>query len=494
MEKENVLLEEEQVVQEKEQETKPKKKRMNIVLFTILMLATFLVVTEVIIYGYGADFMLDAVTNYPQGRLVIGEAILASMVLIVMLLFKNAYVFTQKKEPLKVGLFYGRFYIIGIVFFSVIFGIGLIGSVSIKSLFNVFVGALLVGVCEEFLCRGWLLNEFLERYGDTKKGVWYSIIVSGIIFGLIHLGNFFGGQNLVTTITQILNASAVGIVLGLIYYKTKNIWSVIIIHGLWDFSLFLGDLIPVTETSEIFNSFSVVGVVFSVLMILSQLLVIVPHIKDIDAVPERKKVKKYSNIGFALYIIFTLIGGTAGMEFGEEYKYDEIELERFAVTKDNYLDYSINHKKDIVESSTDELGNVVTTTKTEEFKFKYTYEDDKIVIINENTKDKVEIKCEQLIDFIVMEDEEKFVLAYEDYQGNNNSFLYYIYINKDQLSNEKGYLEKVKKEFKKFLLPERLELMIISDYASDKQYLTAYDADHGYFLLTEENKMAILKK
>ena len=72
--------------------------------------------------------------------------------------------------------------------------------------------------------------------------------------------------------------------------------------------------------------------------------------------------------------------------------------------------------------------------------------------------------------------------------------IYYIYINKDQLSNEKGYLEKVKKEFKKFLLPERLELMIISDYASDKQYLTAYDADHGYFLLTEENKMAVLKK
>ena len=129
MEKENVLPEEEQVVQE----IKPKKKRMNIVLFTIIMLATFLVVTEVIIYGYGADFMLDAVTNYPQGRLVIGEAILASMVLIVMLLFKNAYVFTQKKEPLKVGLFYGRFYIIGIVFFSAMFGIGLIGSISIKS-------------------------------------------------------------------------------------------------------------------------------------------------------------------------------------------------------------------------------------------------------------------------------------------------------------------------------------------------------------------------
>ena len=41
---------------------------------------------------------------------------------------------------------------------------------------------------------------------------------------------------------------------------------------------------PITESTEIFNSFSVVGMIFSVLMILSQLLIVVPHIKDIDAV------------------------------------------------------------------------------------------------------------------------------------------------------------------------------------------------------------------
>ena len=46
MENENVLPVEEQVVQGKEQEIKPKKKRMNIVLYTILMLAIFLVVTD----------------------------------------------------------------------------------------------------------------------------------------------------------------------------------------------------------------------------------------------------------------------------------------------------------------------------------------------------------------------------------------------------------------------------------------------------------------
>ncbi len=495
MEKEKVeqvnLPVQENVVQQVEA---PKKKRMNIVLFTIIMLAIFLVVTEVVIYGYGAEFIYDAVVNYPQGKLVISETILAVMVLVVMLLFKNSYVFTQKNEPVKTGLLYGRFYLIGAVFFSFIFGLGLIGSTSLHALFNVFVGALLVGVCEEFLCRGWLLNEFLERYGDTKKGVWYSIVISGLIFGLIHLGNFFGGQNLVTTVTQILNASAVGIVYGLIYYKTKNIWSVIILHGLWDFSLFLGDLSPVTEVTETFRSFSVLGLVFSVIMILCQLLIVIPHIKDIDATPEKKRIKKYSNIGFALYFIFLMLSGVSSMKMGDDYKYEGIELEHFAVTKDNYLKYDIEHKKDIIEDSINEFGVVTKTTRTEEFKFKYTYEDSKIVILNEITKDKVEIECEQLVDFKVLEEKDYFVLAYEDYQGKSNSLLYYVYINKNDLSNDKGYLDTVKKNFKKYLLPERLELLIVSDYDNDKKYLTAYDADYGYFLLVEDNKMATLKQ
>ena len=88
---------------------------------------------------------------------------------------------------------------------------------------------------------------------------------------------------------------------------------------------------------KIFNSFSVVGMIFSVLMILSQLLIVVPHIKDIDAEPDRKKVKKYSNIGFALYFVFLMLSGVSSMKMGDDYKYDEIELEYFAITRDNYF-------------------------------------------------------------------------------------------------------------------------------------------------------------
>ena len=472
----------------------PEKKRMNIVLYTLIMLAIFLFVTEFIIYGYGGSLLYDSISNYPQGKLVISETILAVMVLIVMLLFKNSYVFTQKKESLKTGLFYGLFYLIGIVFFTFLFGILSGAFFSGLGLINVFIGAILVGVCEEFLCRGWLLNEFLERYGDTKKGVWYSIIISGVIFGLIHLGNFFNGQDLVSTVTQILSASATGIVFGLIYYKTKNIWSVILLHGLWDFSLFLGDLAPITEATEVFNSFSVLGIVFSILMIASELVMLIPHIKDIDAKPSTTSVIVCSTLSFAFFFFFTLMNGAFSMEMGGTYKYEDITLERYATTKDNYRSYLLEHENIRIDSYVDSMGNLVSQKHQDKFEIEVSINDDKnIILTNKNTKDKVEIEVDDLIDFIVLEADDYYVIAYEDYQGKNNSFLYYIYVNKSDLSNEEGYLKSLKDGFKKYLLPERLSLLIISDYEKNKDYVTAYDVDYGYYLLIEDGKMAKLK-
>ena len=85
-------------------EKKPKK-RMSKWLFTIIMTVVFLAITELVIWGSGGKFLVDAIKNYPQGNLVISEAVLASLVLIVMLLFKNSYVFTQKHEKITKGLY-----------------------------------------------------------------------------------------------------------------------------------------------------------------------------------------------------------------------------------------------------------------------------------------------------------------------------------------------------------------------------------------------------
>ncbi len=472
-----------------------KKKKPNIVLYTLLMTFVFVFITEGIIYGYGGNLVFNAIVNYPQGGLVISEAVLAIMVLIVMLLFKNSYVFTQKKESLKTGLFYGLFYLIGASFFLLLFGVIEGGFKSDLTIINLLLGCLLVGICEEFLCRGWLLNEFLERYGDTRKGIWYSIIISGAIFGLMHFGNIFAGQAVSTTITQVITATGTGIIFGLIYYKTKNIWSVIILHGLWDFSLFLGDAVTVTSTTEIINGFSVIGILFAVLMICAELLNLIPHIKDIDAKPKKGSVITCSIISIILFFGFTMISGMASMTYGEDYKYGNLSLENYAITKDNYEEYTMDYTSKSIINQADATGKIVKNEINNNYSFQLSKnEKNNLLLTNLNTKANIEIECESLYDYIMFENDENYVLAYIDYTDSSNAFLNYIYLKKSELSNDSKYLNTIKNNMKKYLLPTRAELLVISDYNNKKSYLGAYHVDYGYYVLVNENEVSVLNR
>ncbi|MDR2009990.1 MAG: CPBP family intramembrane metalloprotease [Bacteroidales bacterium] len=67
---------------------------------------------------------------------------------------------------------------------------------------------------EELIYRGIILDGLLKRYSAVT-----SILISGLIFGLLHL-------NLV----QIIPAFVAGIFIGWVYYKTRNLICTIIIH------------------------------------------------------------------------------------------------------------------------------------------------------------------------------------------------------------------------------------------------------------------------
>ncbi len=322
-----------------------KKKKPNVILFTLLMIIIFLFITEGIIWGYGGNLIYYTISNHPQGNLVVSEAILAVMVFIVLLIFKNGYIFTEKKEKIGVGLFYGLFYLLGSILFMLLYGVYAGGFKSGLTIINVVIGCFLVGLCEEFLCRGWLLNEFLERYGDNKKGIWYSIIISGIIFGLMHLGNIFVvGQNPILTITQIINAAALGTIFGVIYYKTKNIWSVVLLHGLWDFSLYLGVVAPISDKTEVLSSFSVIGLIFTILMMGAELVNIIPYVKDIDAKPKKSDIITCAILSIIFYLIFLIVSASFTAKIGNTYEYKELYLDNYAVTTDNYDEYMINYQ------------------------------------------------------------------------------------------------------------------------------------------------------
>jgi membrane protease YdiL (CAAX protease family) len=80
---------------------------------------------------------------------------------------------------------------------------------------------------EEFLFRGFLLPS-LTRY----LPVWGSILLSSFLFAAAHL-----------SLSEILPLTALGIVLGVVYSRSRNLLAPMLLHSLWNsgtlLSLFL---------------------------------------------------------------------------------------------------------------------------------------------------------------------------------------------------------------------------------------------------------------
>lgn len=102
-----------------------------------------------------------------------------------------------------------------------------------------------IGLLEESVCRCVLFNSFKEFFGDNKKGVYLATFLSAFLFGVIHLGNL-NGSNTISTITQVIYATFFGMLFAVIYYRSGNLLSCIILHGMVDYvacfwRLFLND-------------------------------------------------------------------------------------------------------------------------------------------------------------------------------------------------------------------------------------------------------------
>ena len=91
-----------------------------------------------------------------------------------------------------------------------------------------------VGFREESLFRGLVVNLLGERLIRNRRGVWGTVLTGGILFGLVHLGNYFAGISLKSVLIQTAAACAVGWALCAVYLRGGNLWCMILIHTLTD--------------------------------------------------------------------------------------------------------------------------------------------------------------------------------------------------------------------------------------------------------------------
>ncbi len=119
-------------------------------------------------------------------------------------------------------------------------------SASIKTdidIFSIISGLIVsvgVGIIEELLFRGQVLEELLKH-----KNKFIALLYSSLIFGMVHLLNI-SLSNIPIVVAQCAYTAFLGLVLGFIYISTKNIYLPIVFHILFNF---LNDILVV----QLFN-------------------------------------------------------------------------------------------------------------------------------------------------------------------------------------------------------------------------------------------------
>ncbi len=92
----------------------------------------------------------------------------------------------------------------------------------------VIMSVIMAPFTEEIIYR-YILLEFFRKYGNLC-----AVLVTGFLFGTMHMLSSFGNTNIWLFLFQWLKYCIPGIILGFIYTKYKNIWINVSIHGTWN--------------------------------------------------------------------------------------------------------------------------------------------------------------------------------------------------------------------------------------------------------------------
>lgn len=110
----------------------------------------------------------------------------------------------------------------------------------LEMLFEIIIlGGICAPIAEELTVRGLLMG-----YIEKKINIAFAIIVTSVLFALVHLFN--GGMSGVSLILLIISGTIAGILYGLTAYKFNSIWPSIFMHMCWN----LSDLFHITTYNE----------------------------------------------------------------------------------------------------------------------------------------------------------------------------------------------------------------------------------------------------
>ena len=115
---------------------------------------------------------------------------------------------------------------------SLIRGIAQITRVDLLALF--LFKCLLIGLGEEVLFRGVIFDLLLQAFRKKSAALFWSVLVSSVIFALFHFVNLLDGTDILTVLQQVGYTFLIGAMLAVVLLQTKNLWLCVALHALFD--------------------------------------------------------------------------------------------------------------------------------------------------------------------------------------------------------------------------------------------------------------------
>ena len=457
-----------------------KKKRWKLI--RIIILAILLFYGILLVFGSNIAGLLYQTLFYGKyNTMFISELVILLFALIMLLLGKRLSILKPCGKSIIYGIKRGMpiFVVSLISLFSSLTGI-LGENLNIPNLISLIILAITIGMAEEFFFRGFIQGEIVDAYGKSRKQVIISVVVSGVIFGLVHLTNALSGQDIITTLMQVLQASSLGILLGSIYFITKNIWSVVFLHAFYDFAIMLSevnsykDCINSTDISTVMLIFTlVVSLIYVVIYLVGAYLnlqkrhvneYIGEEVTDEIIVKDRENATKAKKLVIVVIVLLFLASPLIPA--------DEVENFQICYTYENV---DINGEINFALDNEFVLNDV-----------KLYVDDYNLVMesIDGENKTVIETLEDDIYDIYVYEIDSNYHILL-----NANEILYYGVVNKDSVAVTSEFTSILINSFQKYDVPEIMDIGKLESNDGVYPLIKSYVSD--YFIIKDDKVMVI---
>lgn len=297
--------------------------RKHPLIFGIVVILVFwisMILFSTLLYEFAPDFLLNNGDFVAQGTV---ESFLALIGIGLAALFGYNGIWNERGKGFGSGILSSGYFVavstlalLEMIAYSLLPGF----AAETEPLWKIIVfvlTAFLIGFAEETFFRGIIANLYFDKHAADPAGVWSAAVQSGVLFGSMHILNGLDSDAL-GVLVQVVAASIMGTALTAIYYRCRNIWALIFIHGYVDFcAMFQIGVFKGGSIDEAIGNYGALQLIATIPYIIVIIVLLRPKkLREIiamrnntalEALPEKLVSSKRSKISAAVSIIIVSV-------------------------------------------------------------------------------------------------------------------------------------------------------------------------------------------